>query len=87
MKIDTSLMFGPATVSEMAGELEDAGFDGAYSFEGQSDPFITLTAAAMKTKKMDLMTSIAVALAPHQSPWRTENISGGCGPKYDGLCR
>jgi probable F420-dependent oxidoreductase len=63
MKIDTSLMFDPVKVSEMAGELEDAGFDGAYSFEGQSDPFITIAAAAMKTKKMDLMTSIAVAFA------------------------
>ena len=63
MKIDTSLMFDPVKVSEMAGELEDAGFDGAYSFEGQSDPFITIAAAAMKTKKMALMTSIAVAFA------------------------
>ena len=63
MKIDTSLMFDPVKVSEMAGELEDAGFDGAYSFEGQSDPFITIAAAAMKTSKMDLMTSIAVAFA------------------------
>ncbi|MEP1472526.1 MAG: TIGR03617 family F420-dependent LLM class oxidoreductase [Halieaceae bacterium] len=63
MKIDTSLMFDPVTVGEMAAELEAAGFDGAYSFEGQSDPFITLTAAAMKTESMDLMTSIAVAFA------------------------
>ena len=63
MKIDTSLMFDPVKVSEMAGELEDAGFDGAYSFEGQSDPFITIAAAAMKTSQMDLMTSIAVAFA------------------------
>ena len=63
MKIDTSLMFDPVKVSEMAGELEEAGFDGAYSFEGQSDPFITIAAAAMKTRKMDLMTSIAVAFA------------------------
>ena len=63
MKIDTSLLFDPLKVAEMAGELEEAGFDGAYSFEGQSDPFVTLTAAAMKTKKMDLMTSIAVAFA------------------------
>lgn len=63
MKIDTSLMFDPVTVGGMAAELEAAGFDGAYSFEGQSDPFITLTAAAMKTDTMDLMTSIAVAFA------------------------
>ncbi|MEH6550403.1 MAG: TIGR03617 family F420-dependent LLM class oxidoreductase [Pseudomonadales bacterium] len=63
MKVDTSLMFDPVKVGEMAATLEEAGFDGAYSFEGQSDPFIGLTVAAMKTSKMDLMTSIAVAFA------------------------
>ena len=63
MKIDTSLMFDPVKVGQMAEELEAVGFDGAYSFEGQNDPFISLTAAAMKTKKMELMTSIAVAFA------------------------
>ncbi len=63
MKIDTSLMFDPVKVASMAAELEQAGFDGAYSFEGQNDPFVALTAAAMTTKKMDLMTFIAVAFA------------------------
>ena len=47
----------------MAPELEAAGFDGAYTFEGQSDPFIAVAAAAMTTRKMELMTSIAVAFA------------------------
>jgi probable F420-dependent oxidoreductase len=63
MKIDTSLMFDPVKIAAMAGTLEKAGFDGAYSFEGQNDPFISLTAAALNTEKMDLMTSIAVAFA------------------------
>jgi len=63
MKIDTSLMFDPVKVGEMACELEQAGFDGAYTFEGQSDPFISLTVAAMKTQKIELMTSIAVAFS------------------------
>jgi probable F420-dependent oxidoreductase len=63
MKIDTSLMFDPARVAKMAPTLEDAGFDGAYTFEGQSDPFIGLTAAALNTERMDLFTSIAVAFA------------------------
>lgn len=63
MQIDTSLMFDPVKVGHMAEQLEQAGFDGAYSFEGQNDPFISLTAAALKTKKMQLMTSIAVAFA------------------------
>ena len=63
MKIDTSLMFDPVKVGSMAAELEAVGFDGAYTFEGQNDPFISLAAAAMKTGRMELMTSIAVAFA------------------------
>ena len=31
LKIDTSLMFDPVKVGSMAGELERAGFDGAYT--------------------------------------------------------
>jgi len=63
LKIDSSLMFDPVKVGDMAAELEQAGFDGAYTFEGQHDPFITLAAAAMKTQRLELMTSIAVAFA------------------------
>ena len=63
MKIDSSLMFEPAKVAQMAAELESAGFDGAYTFEDQSDPFISVAAAAMSTSRMELMTSIAVAFA------------------------
>lgn len=63
MKIDSSLMFDPARVAGMASQLEAAGFDGAYTFEGQSDPFITVAAAAMNTQRMELMTSIAVAFS------------------------
>ena len=63
MKIDGSLMFEPITVGPMAAQLEEAGFDGAYTFEGQSDPFISVAAAAMTTQKMELMTAIAVAFA------------------------
>ncbi len=63
LKIDSSLMFNPSKVAEMAPELERCGFDGAYTFEGQGDPFIGVAAAAMNTRRMDLMTSIAVAFA------------------------
>lgn len=63
LKIDASLLFDPVTVGAMARELEDAGFDGAYTFEGRNDPFITLAAAALSTRRMDLTTSIAVAFA------------------------
>lgn len=82
MKIDSSLMFEPVKVGAMATQLEEAGYDGAYTFEGQSDPFISVAAAAMNTQKMDLMTSIAVAFA--RNPMNLaylgndlQNLSGG----------
>ena len=37
MKIDSSLMFEPAKVKTMAPQLEDAGFDGAYTFDLRGD--------------------------------------------------
>jgi probable F420-dependent oxidoreductase len=63
MQIDSSLMFDPVRIGAMAQELEQAGFDGAYTFEGQSDPFISVAAAAMNSQRMQLMTSIAVAFS------------------------
>lgn len=82
MKIDSSLMFDPVKIGEMAGQLEEAGFDGAYTFEGQSDPFISLSVAAMNTQKMELMTSIAVAFSrnPMSLAYTAndlQNLSGG----------
>jgi probable F420-dependent oxidoreductase len=82
MKIDSSLMFEPVKVGAMAAQLEEAGYDGAYTFEGQCDPFISVAAAAMNTQKMELMTSIAVAFA--RNPMNLaylgndlQNLSGG----------
>lgn len=61
--IDAALMAKPHEVGPIAAELEAAGFDGAYAFEGQHDPFMTLAAAAMHTERMMLMPAIAVAFA------------------------
>lgn len=82
MKIDSSLMFEPVKVKAMAPQIEEAGFDGAYTFEGQSDPFISVAAAAMTTTKMELMTSIAVAFARNPMSLAylgndLQNLSGG----------
>ncbi len=63
MLIDSSLMFDLSSVGEMAARLEEAGFDGAYTFESKTDPFIAASVAIMKTQKLELMTSIAVAFA------------------------
>ena len=82
MKIDSSLMLDPAKVGAMAATLEEAGYDGAYTFEGPSDPFLSAAAAAMSTQNMDVMTSIAVAFA--RNPMNLaylgndlQNLSGG----------
>ncbi len=82
MKIDSSLMFDPVMVGAMAARLEEAGFDGAYTFEGKSDPFISVAAAAMHTHRMELMTSIAVAFARNPMSLAylgndLQNLSGG----------
>jgi probable F420-dependent oxidoreductase len=61
MKIDASLMFDPVRNGVMAAELEELGFDGVYSFEGQHDAFMSLAPAAGSTTRMDLMTSVAIA--------------------------
>ena len=82
MKIDSSLMFEPVKIKAIAPQIEQAGFDGAFTFEAKSDPFVSLAVAAMATRKMELMTSIAVAFA--RNPMNLaylgndlQNLSGG----------
>jgi probable F420-dependent oxidoreductase len=61
MKIDGALITSLADAAENAKRLEAAGFDGAYTFEGNRDPFYPLLLAAEHTSRIDLATSIAVA--------------------------
>lgn len=42
--------------------LEDIGYDGVYTLEGNSDPFLPLVMVAEHSKKLDIATGIAVAL-------------------------
>ena len=53
-------------------QLEDAGYDGAYTFEGAHDPFLPLVSAATQTSNIELITSIAVAFA--RNPMTLANI-------------
>ncbi len=62
MMIDTSLGSLESAASA-ARAAEAAGFDGAFTGEVSSDPFLPLTLAASSTERIDLGTSIAVALA------------------------
>ncbi len=73
MKIDAGIpTTNPLEAGPAAKLLEDAGFDGAFTFEGPNDPFFPIVTSAMATKKIDLITSIAVAFA--RNPMILANI-------------
>ncbi len=64
MKIDAGMLTADlARLGEEAARLEAQGFAGAWSFEGQHDPFVALVPAALATTKIELGTAIAVAFA------------------------
>jgi probable F420-dependent oxidoreductase len=64
MKLDGALIGGDWTrAGEEAALLEAQGFAGAWSFEGQHDPFVPLVLAAERTETIELGTAIAVAFA------------------------
>lgn len=53
----------PRAFASGAADLEAAGYDGIFAAETKHDPFVSLTAAAMRTERVTLMTGIAVAFA------------------------
>ena len=64
MKIDGSLLVDdPADAGPLARRLEEAGYDGAFTFEGRHDPFLPLAVAAQQTRTLELVTAIAIAFA------------------------
>lgn len=63
MKVDCGLNSNLAKVADDAQKLENLGFDGVLTAETAHDPFLPLLQAANTTKKIDLITAIAVAFA------------------------
>lgn len=64
MRVDAmSLTPAPASVGEEVVAAEAAGYDGWFGAETAHDPFVTLTAAALATERIEVGTSIAVAFA------------------------
>ncbi|OAA25653.1 putative F420-dependent oxidoreductase, MSMEG_2256 family [Frankia sp. EI5c] len=62
MKVDTTL--GPAELAvEQARSAQETGYDGIWTGEVNHDPFLPLTLAAHATSRLELGTSITVALA------------------------
>lgn len=64
MKVDAALLVGePGEAGPRARALEEAAFDGVYTFEGPGDPFLPLALAAERTERVALVTAVAIAFA------------------------
>lgn len=64
MKLDAALLSGdPREGAPAARRLEELGFDGAFTFEGRHDPFLPVLPAAAATRRLELYTAVAIALA------------------------
>jgi probable F420-dependent oxidoreductase len=71
MKVDAA-MNDFDEVGAVAKRLENAGYDGAFSFEGPHDPFFPLVQACQTTERLELYTAIAIAFA--RNPMILANI-------------
>ncbi|MDH4145269.1 MAG: TIGR03617 family F420-dependent LLM class oxidoreductase, partial [Acidimicrobiia bacterium] len=61
--LDARLRTGLAHAADDARDAEEVGFDGAWSTENQSDPFLPLAVAAEHTARLELGPSVAIAFA------------------------
>ena len=72
MKVDSGIDWDLTKAGAQAHELEEMGYTGILTAETSHDPFFPLLVAAQHTKRVDLMTSIAVAFA--RTPMTLANI-------------
>jgi len=63
MKIDGHLITDLDSVPARVRDLEALGYDGAISVETSHDPFLPLALAAEHSDRVELLTSVAIALA------------------------
>ena len=62
MKVYTTApLEDPRDARSLFPELEEIGYDGAFSFEAKHDPFLPLAVAAEHTTQLRLGTAIAIA--------------------------
>jgi probable F420-dependent oxidoreductase len=72
LKVDGGVFTDLARVPELAGELEQQGYDACWTGEINHDPFLPLLLAAEHTSRLELGTSIAVAFA--RNPMTVANV-------------
>lgn len=73
MQVIGSLFTGLMSIPDKARSVEAIGYNRAYSSEINNDPFFPLLLAAEHTRKLELMTSIAVAFA--RNPMTLANLA------------
>src|SRR6202011_1871000 len=72
LKVDGGIFTALARVPELAGVLEQQGYDACWTGEINHDPFLPLLLAAEHTSRLELGTSIAVAFA--RNPMTVANV-------------
>ena len=83
MRIDGPLVTSAlADSADVARNMEAAGYDGTFTFEGPHDPFLPLVLAAQATERLELTTAVAIAFARNpmtlaQQAWDLQALSGG----------
>lgn len=82
MKIDGPIYANLDNAASEAGRLAGMGYDGVYSLEGSSDPFLPLALVAEHAPGLDIMTGIAVAFPRNPShiayqAWDLQKFSKG----------
>jgi probable F420-dependent oxidoreductase len=83
MKIYTTApLEDPRDARHVFRELEEIGYDGAFSFEAKHDPFLPLVLASETTQRLQLGTAIAIAFARNPMNlahlgYGLQSISGG----------
>jgi probable F420-dependent oxidoreductase len=69
----TAPLEDPREARTLYAELEEIGYDGAFSFEAKHDPFLPLAVAAEHTSRIQLGTAIAIAFA--RNPMNLANLA------------
>ncbi len=74
MKVDGSLLVDdPTDAGPLARALEESGHAGGFTFEGRHDPFLPLCVAAGATRRIELITAVAIAFA--RNPMTLANLA------------
>jgi probable F420-dependent oxidoreductase len=75
VKLDGYLGPDLAGAGDQAAELEGLGYDGVFTAEGPHEPFLGLAVAAARTRRVELLSNIAVAFA--RSPLDLAQLADG----------